>query len=54
VVTNHTPWDNRNVTFLEQLNAAGYETAFIGKWHMPGERRDLLASPVRYEKDSGR
>jgi arylsulfatase A-like enzyme len=37
VVTNHTPWDNRNVTFLERLNAAGYETAFIGKWHMPGD-----------------
>ncbi len=37
VVTNHTPWDNRNVTFLEHLNAAGYETAFIGKWHMPGD-----------------
>ena len=37
VVTNHTPWDNRNITFLERLSAAGYETAFIGKWHMPGE-----------------
>ena len=37
VVTNHTPWDNRNVTFLELLKSAGYETAFIGKWHMPGE-----------------
>ena len=37
VVTNHTPWDNRNITFLEQLNTAGYETAFIGKWHMPGD-----------------
>ncbi len=37
VVTNHTPWDNRNVTFLELLKTAGYETAFIGKWHMPGK-----------------
>jgi N-acetylglucosamine-6-sulfatase len=37
VVTNHTPWDNRNITFLELLKKAGYETAFIGKWHMPGQ-----------------
>jgi len=37
VVTNHTPWDNRNKTFLELLKTAGYETAFIGKWHMPGK-----------------
>ena len=37
VVTNHTPWDNKNVTFLELLKPLGYETAFIGKWHMPGE-----------------
>jgi arylsulfatase A-like enzyme len=39
VVTNHTPWDDRNVTFLEILKEKGYDTAFIGKWHMPG--RDL-------------
>ena len=37
VVTNHTPWDNNNVTFLELLKASGYDTAFIGKWHMPGK-----------------
>ena len=37
VVTNHTPWDNANITFLELLKASGYETAFIGKWHMPGK-----------------
>lgn len=37
VVTNHTPWDNRNITFLEPLKAVGYDTAFIGKWHMPGK-----------------
>lgn len=37
VVTNHTAWNNRNVTFMELLKTAGYETAFIGKWHMPGK-----------------
>ena len=30
VVTNHTQWDNRNVTFLELLKKEGYDTAFIG------------------------
>ncbi len=37
VVTNHTPWDNHRKTFLELLKESGYNTAFIGKWHMPGE-----------------
>jgi N-acetylglucosamine-6-sulfatase len=37
VKNNMTPWDNAHVTFLEVLHQAGYETAFIGKWHMPGE-----------------
>jgi N-acetylglucosamine-6-sulfatase len=48
VVTNHTPWDNRNVTFLEQLSAAGYETAFIGKWHMPGDELPDLRGVDRF------
>jgi arylsulfatase A-like enzyme len=48
VVTNHTPWDNRNVTFLERLNAAGYETAFIGKWHMPGDGLPQLRGVDRF------
>ena len=48
VVTNHTPWDNRNVTFLERLNAAGYETAFIGKWHMPGDGLPALRGVDRF------
>ncbi|MEW6444014.1 MAG: sulfatase [bacterium] len=36
VRNNLTPWRDENVTFLELLKAAGYDTAFIGKWHMPG------------------
>jgi N-acetylglucosamine-6-sulfatase len=36
VKNNLTPWRDRNVTFLEILKKAGYDTAFIGKWHMPG------------------
>ncbi len=37
VVTNHTPWNNENITFMEILKKYKYDTAFIGKWHMPGE-----------------
>ena len=37
VLNNHTPWTGQKATFLEYLKKAGYETAFIGKWHMPGE-----------------
>ncbi|MBU2549567.1 MAG: sulfatase-like hydrolase/transferase, partial [Proteobacteria bacterium] len=36
VQNNLTPWRDENVTFLERLKQAGYDTAFIGKWHMPG------------------
>jgi N-acetylglucosamine-6-sulfatase len=33
---NVTPWNEENRTFLELLKQAGYASAFIGKWHMPG------------------
>lgn len=41
VQNNTTPWKNENITFLELLKHAGYDTAFIGKWHMPGRLPDL-------------
>ncbi len=36
VKNNLTVWKEENVTFLELFKRAGYDTAFIGKWHMPG------------------
>ncbi len=37
VQNNFSRWDpRRNRTFLEYFKSAGYDTAFIGKWHMPG------------------
>jgi N-acetylglucosamine-6-sulfatase len=46
VKNNLTPWDDRNVTFLELLKKAGYKTAFIGKWHMPGRLPNILGKAV--------
>jgi arylsulfatase A-like enzyme len=40
VQNNLTPWRDENLTFLELLKKAGYDTAFIGKWHMPGRLPD--------------
>ncbi|MBU2512361.1 sulfatase-like hydrolase/transferase [bacterium] len=37
VRNNHTPWTGQMTTFLEHLSNNGYDTAFIGKWHMPGK-----------------
>ncbi len=41
VWNNFTPWSNDNQTFLELMGASGYDTAFIGKWHMPGGLPEL-------------
>jgi arylsulfatase A-like enzyme len=37
VQNNFSRWDpQKDRTFLERFKKAGYDTAFIGKWHMPG------------------
>jgi N-acetylglucosamine-6-sulfatase len=41
VKNNITVWKNEAVTFLESLKSVGYDTSFIGKWHMPGRLPDL-------------
>lgn len=41
VRNNHTAWTGTHTTFLEHLSHAGYATAFIGKWHMPGRMPEL-------------
>ena len=43
VWNNFTPWSEENRTFFEYLKAAGYSTAFIGKWHMPGNKLPEIA-----------
>lgn len=37
VRNNHSPWTGQKTTFLELMKNVGYDTAFVGKWHMPGE-----------------
>ncbi|MBN1533466.1 MAG: sulfatase-like hydrolase/transferase [Spirochaetes bacterium] len=41
VKNNHTHWTGEHSTFLQHLSDAGYYTAFIGKWHMPGRLPEL-------------
>jgi len=37
VKNNFSRWDeHQNRTFMEHLKNSGYDTSFIGKWHMPG------------------
>ena len=41
VRNNLTAWDPAQTTVFEPLMTAGYDCAFIGKWHMPGGVPDL-------------
>src|SRR3954453_12384425 len=38
VINNHTPFPENSVTHAALLRTAGYTTAYIGKWHMDGQR----------------
>ena len=38
VANNHTPFPTNSVTHASLMRAAGYATAYIGKWHMGGQR----------------
>ena len=38
VINNNTPLPGNAVTHASLLRAAGYRTAYIGKWHMGGQR----------------
>lgn len=34
IANNHTPFPTDNVTFATLLRTAGYQTGYVGKWHM--------------------
>jgi len=38
VANNRTPFPTNSVTYATLLRAAGYKTAYIGKWHMDAQR----------------
>ena len=38
ITNNHTPFPEDSVTHATLLRAAGYRTAYIGKWHMGSQR----------------
>ncbi len=46
VKNNLTPWSEANVTFIDHFKRAGYDTAFIGKWHMPGSLPELKGADL--------
>jgi arylsulfatase A-like enzyme len=38
VINNETPFPETSVTYASLLTAAGYQTAYMGKWHMGNQR----------------
>lgn len=38
IASNFRPFPINSVTFATKLGAAGYTTAYVGKWHMDGQR----------------
>jgi arylsulfatase A-like enzyme len=44
---NDVPLRDDAVSFAEALNAAGYDTGYIGKWHVDGHGRSSFIPPER-------
>ena len=47
MVVNDQAMRGRGVSLPEALNAAGYDTAYIGKWHIDGRGRETFVPPSR-------
>ena len=49
MTNNDHPYRPELTSFAEACNAAGYQTAFIGKWHLDGQGRSSYIPPERRE-----
>ncbi|MDX9975430.1 MAG: sulfatase [FCB group bacterium] len=47
VFLNDVPLRGNAMTFAEALNEGGYDTAYIGKWHLDGQGRSAYTPPER-------
>jgi arylsulfatase A-like enzyme len=47
VFMNDVPLPDDRVSFAEVLNGAGYDTGYIGKWHLDGRGRSSFIPPER-------